>query len=729
MRREDEVLLRGQASFVDDLAPEGCLFLCFARSAHAGGRITRLDARAARMSPGAMLVLTGDDIRELGVASVNALVPGMSAHPAPLLAVDHVLCLGQPVAAVAAQNRWTAMDLAESISLEVASEPAEPRQALRQNWSQGDAKTAMASADHIIELTVQHALVAPMALEPRSAVAVWNAGQQLLTVWLSTQTPHRARTDLAQILGLTRDQVRVIAPHVGGAFGGKASLYPEDAVVALAAIRTGRPVKWTATRTEDFLGATTGRGGRMQARLGVSADGRFVALEAEGVFPLGGWMPFSGAVPARNAGRILPGPYHVPHVDITVSAALNAHAPVGIYRGAGRPEATMLMERLAEEAARRLNIDPITLRLRNVHARKDLPRTTASGETLDASDFPGLLKALGKTADLRGMRREIARLRAKGQLAGLGIALYAEPCGQGWESAAISLGPDGSIEVATGSTAQGQGRETAVAQIAAGVLRCEPARVRVVHGDTALTPPGIGALASRSTPIGGSAILKASRLFLRKARALAATVLQASPRSLSVTAAGWSTLSGTGFVSWETLAAMANDIAFRNRGLATALRYEAKGEAWASGAVLAAVAIEADTGVATVTRLVWVDDAGTVVNPVLLEGQLLGGMAQGLGEALMEQLVHDAEGQLQSGSLMDYRVPRAADIPPVTIVKRSVRSRMNLLGAKGAGEAGCIGVPAAIVNAIHDALAPAGVASIDMPCTAQAIWAALQGTA
>ena len=729
VRREDDALLRGQATFVDDLAPPGCLFLCFARSAHAGGVITRLDADAARQSVDTILILTGDDVAALGRASVNPLVPGLSAHPAPLLAQDRVLCLGQPVAAVVAQDRWMAMDLAESIGVEIAPDLPGPREALRQNWSQGDTQAAMARADHVIAVSVQHALLAPMALEPRAALASWDVAGQALTVWLPTQTPHRARMDLARILGLSPDQVRVIAPHVGGSFGGKASLYPEDAVVALASLKTGRPVKWTATRSEDFLGATAGRGGRMSARLGVMADGAFVALEAEGTFPLGGWMPFSGAVPARNAGRILPGPYSVPHVDITVSAALTWHAPVGIYRGAGRPEATLLMERLVDEAARTLNIDPVALRLRNVHTRSELPAPTVSGDILDASDFPGLIATLRRRAGFSGLQRAVARLRARGTLAGLGMALYAEPCGQGWESAAISLDPSGAIIVATGSTSQGQGRETAAARIAAGALGCAEARVRVVHGDTALTPEGIGALASRSTPIGGSAIIKAARLFLRKARALAATVLQAEPRSLVRNAAGWASTMGPASLSWEALGEAAQASGVRNKGLATSARYEAKGEAWASGAVVATVTIDPDTGVPTVGQIVWIDDAGVVINPVLLEGQLLGGLAQGLGEALMERLAHDRDGQLLTGSLMDYRVPRAADMPPARIVSRPVRSRMNLLGAKGAGEAGCIGIPAAIINAIHDALAPAGVSRIDMPCTAQSIWTALQAQA
>ncbi len=729
VRREDDALLRGQASFVDDRVPPGCLFLCFTRSAHAGGVITRLDAEPARRSADAILTLTGAEVAAFGRTSVNPLVPGLSAHPAPLLAQDRVLCLGQPVAAVVARDRWTAMDLAESIGLEIAPDLPGPREALRQSWSQGDVPAAMARADHVIAVSVQHALLAPMALEPRAALAHWDEARQVLNVWLPTQTPHRARLDLARILRLSPDQVRVIAPHVGGSFGGKASLYPEDAVVALAAIRTGRPVKWTATRSEDFLSATAGRGGRMSARLGVMADGMFVALDVEGTFPLGGWMPFSGAVPARNAGRILPGPYRIPHVDITVSAALTGHAPVGIYRGAGRPEATLLMERLVDEAARTINMDPVVLRLRNVHARTSLPSATAAGEIIDASDFPGLIRALRRRAGLSRLRREVARLRALGRLAGLGVALYAEPCGQGWESAAISLDPSGAILVATGSTSQGQGRETAAAQIAAGALGCAEARLRVVHGDTALTPEGIGALASRSTPIGGSAIVKAARIFLRKARALAATTLQAEPRSLVRNAAGWVSRTGAASLSWEALAKAAHASGVRNRGLMTEVRYEAKGEAWASGAVVATVSIDADTGVPTVGQIVWIDDAGVVINPVLLKGQLLGGLAQGLGEALMERLVHDPDGQLLTGSLMDYRVPRAADMPPSRIVSRSVPSRMNLLGAKGAGEAGCIGIPAAIVNAIHDALAPAGVSRIDMPCTAQTIWTALQAQA
>jgi aerobic carbon-monoxide dehydrogenase large subunit len=384
--------------------------------------------------------------------------------------------------------------------------------------------------------------------------------------------------------------------------------------------------------------------------------------------PLGAWTPYSAAAPARNVLKIPPGPYAIPDLRVAVRGRMGATAPVGIYRGAGRPEAAMLIERLVDEAARQLGRDPFDMRRANL------------GFTHDTADLAGLLDTL--EAESKPLYAARDRARAQGRLAGVGIALYVEPCGEGWESAAISQAPDGRVRVAIGSTAQGQGRATAAAQIAAHALGRPIEAIEIVHGDTDATQEGIGALASRSTPIGGSAILEAAKRFLD------------APRGFN------------GVIE---------------------VRHEAPGEAWASGALAALVEIDRDTGHTRAGEIVWIDDAGTIVNPALLEGQLLGGLAQGLGEALLERVVHDENGQVLTGSLMDYAVPRAADMPVVRIVKRPTRSRANALGAKGAGEAGTIGVPAALANAVRDALAPETMLQPDMPFTPARVWRALHG--
>lgn len=730
-RVEDARLVTGRGCYVDDLRPEGCLYVDFARSPFAAGQITSIDLDAASTAPGVVAVLTGTDVAKLGDAAVNLLVPGMRVPPFPILPLHEVAAVGQPLVAVVADNAAAARDAAQAVMVEFEPRPqrqASPEtQTFEQHWRTGDVDAAFASAAHVVRVKIEHARLAPSPLEPRAALADWSDAKGRLTVWLSTQTPHRARTDLARILGLDPEKIRVIAPDVGGAFGGKASLYPEDAVVGFAAQKLGRPVKWTSTRSDDLLAATHARGGVLEGALALAADGRFLALRADITFPLGHWMPFSGSVPARNAARILPGPYAVATADISMRGNLTDTAPLGIYRGAGRPEAAMLMERLADTAAAATGLDPLELRRRNLIGPGQLPAKTPTGGTLDSGDFPGLLVKARELSGYPDLVAERGRRRAAGEVCGVGIAIYVEPCGQGWESAGLRLDPEGQILAATGSTAQGQGRETAFAQIVADALGVHPGRVRVAQGDTVLLPAGIGALASRSTAIGGSALLKAAEGFRDKVLRLAGQLLQAAPESLALSPEGCRA-DGVHRLSWAEIGAAAHGqgTGADQAGLATSLELEAKGEAWASGACVAFLSVEPDTGMPDIERLVWVDDAGRVVNPLLAEGQLVGGMAQGLGEALMERLVYDEDGQLVTGSFMDYQMPRAADIPPLTLGKLATPSPMNLLGAKGVGEAGCIGIPAAVVNAVVDALSPFGVRHLDMPLTSAKIWHAMQ---
>lgn len=679
-RREDARLLKGAGRFVDDHQPEGCLFLEFLRSPYAAGRITDLDVSEAAVAEGVIAVLTAADFAGLGQAAVNALLPGAEVHPLEPLASGRVKAVGQAIAAVIAETREAARDAVELIAFDIAEEPLATRRVLRHRWQSGVPQTG-----HEISVQLDHALVAPMALEPRATLAQPEGAG--LRVHLSTQTPQRCRTDLAAILGLAPSAIRVLTQDVGGAFGGKASLMPEDAVVALAALRLGRPVKWTAARSEEFQAATQGRGGETRAVLTLDHQGVPVALSAELRFPLGHWMPYSALAPIRNAGRILPGPYAIEAVDIEAQAHLTPGAAVNIYRGAGRPEAAMLMERLIDKAAQAQGLDPLEMRRRALY-RGAFPRATPTGEAICSGDFAALLDRLEREADYAGLRARQAERRAKGAVCGLGLALYIEPCGQGWESAELRLEADGSFTALTGSSAQGQGRETAFAQIVAEVMGVPPDSVRVVQGDTGAVPEGIGALASRSTAIGGTAMARAARRLLD----------QLGPRQ------DWA---GIGPVSVKE-------------------RYEAPGEAWASGAVLAEVAICPDTGHLTVEGITWVDDAGRVLNPMLVQGQLIGGLAQGLGAATMERMAY-ADGQLLTGSLMDYAVPRASDMPPVRLISQPLPSTANEMGFKGVGEAGCIGVPAALLNAVQDALLPFDAPDLSLPLTPEKLWRAMTG--
>jgi aerobic carbon-monoxide dehydrogenase large subunit len=664
-RFEDDRLLRGRGRFVADLAPADALHVAFARAVQGPARLVRVDIARAVGMPGVRLILTGADAQGLGRAAVNPLVENLDPGAWPILAQDRIDAAGQAVALVVAGTLAQALDAVEAIGIDSEALDDRPETpCFAQAWKSGDVDAAFAAAAKTVRVELTYPRVAPMALEPRAVLAAQS--RDLLTVHLSTQTPHRARADLATILGIAERAIRVVAPDVGGAFGGKASLAPDEAAVVLAATRLDRPVLWVATRSEEFIAGPQGRALELKGELALAADGRFLGLRAEVDAELGHWLTYSAVVPARNAARILPGPYQIDAVAWNIKGRRTARPAVGIYRGAGRPEAAMLMERLVEQAARALGADPIALRRTNL---------VPPGEFRDAADFASLLDAAKRAMPSR-----------RGPLHGVGLALYVEPCGQGAESATLRHDGEGRFILATGATAQGQGRETAFAQIAADALGVAPEAVTVIHGDTAATPIGVGALASRSTAIGGSAVLEA-------AERLNAEIGQG----------GW-TKAPAGQV---------------------AVSYTAPDEAWASGAVVASVTIDADTGVPCIERIVWIDDAGVAVNPHLVEGQLRGGLAQGLGEALAESLVYDANGQLLTGSLMDYAVPRAADMPAVDLVSCPTRSRNNRLGAKGVGEAGCIGVPAAIANAILDALAPLGVESLDMPMTAAKIWRAI----
>ena len=704
-RREDDRLLRGQGRFVDDIAPAGCLSLVFLRSANRAGAISALRIDAARDMPGVRAILTAADLDGLGTAAINGQLPGMQAAPMELLAGSRVHAVGQAVAAVVADSRAAARDAAEMILLDVAEDNIPRVGEVAAEWG-----APLPEFVDAVEACIDHALVAPFAMEPRVALAEPVEGG--LRVWLSTQTPQRGRDDLAIILGLPRDSIHVIAPDVGGAFGGKASLMPEDAVVALAALRLGCPVKWTAERSEDFLAATQGRGGVTSALLAVDASGRATGLRAELAFPMGHWMPYSTLSPLRNTGRILPGPYAIP-VHAKGSARMTEGAAVNIYRGAGRPEAVILIERLMDRAAQRVGLDPFEIRRRNLHAAHPAP----APDRPCSGDFAGLLDRLEAETGYTTLRARQAERRAGGEVCGLGLALYTEPCGQGWETASLTLTETGRFAATTGSSAQGQGRETAMAQIVAEGLGIDPALVDISEGDTATTPEGIGALASRSTAIGGTAMWRAAGAMGNRLLAAGARVLNVAEGDLRITPEGLHSTDGQS-LGWV-------DLARRAGPLRVDIRHDAQGEAWASGAILAEMTIDPDTGVPTIERITWLDDAGTIINPLLVEGQLIGGAAQGIGTALMERIVYQ-DGQLLTGSLMDYALPRAADMPPLRILSLSTPSPANELGVKGVGEAGCIGIPAAILNAVMDALPP-GTPDLSFPLTPEKIWRALNG--
>ncbi len=696
-RREDHRLVTGRGAFVADIALPDALHVSFIRSPVAGGKIAGCDLEAARGRDGVVAAFHGGHVAHLGDLAVNPILGPVAATAYPVLAHDHVLAVGQPVAAILAETAMAAHDAGEMAEIDLddsgsvacfTPDDESGFSPFAKRWRQGDPGRAFADADHIVEVEVRHPRLAPSPLENRAIAVRYEPDEEGLTVWLSTQTPHRARTELANILALDPARVRVVAPDVGGAFGLKASLYPEEVFAVWAAFELRRSVRWTASRSEDLLSASHGRGLLTRGRLALSESGVFLGLEAEITAPVGCWLTNSAAIPAWNAARILPGPYNIVDFDLRTTGIRTNTAPVGIYRGAGRPEAAMLMERLVEEAARRMEIDPMELRRINLVSPAAMPCRRTTGATLDSGNYPEALSVLVKSAAYADACRARERRRGQGEIVGIGAGFFVEPCGTGWESAAVRLHPDGTVVVRSGGSSQGHGRETAFAQIAADELGCGLERVTVQFGDTRDSPEGIGALASRSTAIGGSAVVMAARKALEKS--------------------GGSLTPGC--------------------AVEASVRYESGGEAWGYGCYLAQIAIDPETGVLTVEKMTCLDDVGTLINPKMAEGQIRGGIAQGLGEAILERLVYDDDGQLITGSLMDYALPRAADMPLVEVIHMQTASPVNLLGAKGVGEAGTIGAPAAIYNAAFDALAPLGVTSLPLPLTACAIWQAIQSS-
>lgn len=695
-RREDAALLQGRGRFVGDLAPQGVLQALFVRSPYAHARIARIATTAAAASAGVAAVLTAADFAGVRLPRVNSLVPGIRLVEGDLLSVTRIRAVGEPVALIVAAD--IAQAEAAAALLEVEFEDLPPvlpfsngaATAQTQDAEVAQVEFAAGSLPRVAPtatVTIDMPRVSPAPMEPRAALVEWDAPEGRMTAWLSTQTPSRAREDLALCLGLPIDNVRVVAPDVGGAFGGKASIFPEDLLIAHAARRLGRPVRWQSTRSEDLQYGTHGRGSRSRGAIWIDATQKVVAVDAAFEFSLGHWLPYSAGAPLRNAHRIVPGPYRVEHQQAQARAAMSNTAAVNIYRGAGRPEAAVLMERLVDAAAAAAGVDPLELRIRSVWPRDALPATLPNGSVLDRCDLPGLLAQVSDAFQYAVRRAEQARRRADGELVGIGIGLYVEPCGSGWESARITCTAPGRYTLTTGATSQGQGRETAFSVIAAEGLECDATQVEVIHGDTAACPAGIGALASRSTAIGGSAVLEAARQ-LRAELAAGATL----PHTVEVI-------------------------------------HHASNEAWASGCVMCQVTVDADTGELAIEHVEWVDDAGRVIDPVLVRGQMMGGMAQGIGQVLMERIVYDEQGQLVTGSFMDYAIPRADDMPrSVRFHSRATPSAANPLGAKGVGEAGCIGVPAALLNAAYDALRNRPGLQLDFPLTPDKLWRALRAT-
>jgi len=755
-RIEDEGLLKGLGQYTDDLAPEGGLRLVFVRSPYPNARILSVDATAARAMPGVVLVATGAELVAAGVKPMpgspnfrRADGSPAASPPRRVLAHEQACFAGEAVALVVAETLEQARDAAEAVQvdydalphvtgLEAATTAGAPAvcEAAPDNIAaemrHGDAAATQAAFDraaHVVRLTVVNQRVAALTIEPR-AVLAWVAADGRLTVRMSTQMPSGVRNSICDAIGLPKEKARVTVGDVGGGFGMKTGAYPEDVAVAWAAHRLGRPVKWIADRSEEFLTSTHGRDQQAQAELALAADGAILGLRLRTLANVGAYALGTGlAIPLLIGPWVQTSVYHVPVIDFHFKGVLTNTAPTSAYRGAGRPEAIFIMERLMDEAARQTGIDRVALRRRNFIRPEQMPYKNPMGQTYDVGEFERIMDGGLALADWAGFEARAAESRARGRLRGLGIATFLEWTGGNVfeERVTVDVRADGLIEVFSAVNQMGQGIATTLAQLVVDVFGVPIDQVRVVLGDTD-RGDGFGSAGSRSLFTGGSALRIGAERTLDQARQLAGEALEAAPADLDY-AAGRFRVRGTdvGIGLFELAGRQDGQHIFIDSTSAVS------GPSWPNGCHVSEVEIDPATGSVQVVRYASLNDVGRVVNPMIVRGQLDGGAVQGMGQALSEHMVYDAEsGQPLTGSLMDYAAPRA-DLMAcdfVTEMDQSVPCRNNPLGVKGVGELGTIGATPSVVNAVADALARAGrperSPQLQMPLTPMKVWAALQ---
>ena len=741
-RVEDARLLTGRGQFVDDLAFPGMLHCALVRSPHAHARIASIEAAGALL-PGVVAVLTGKDMAGDGVGPMSAgwALPGMVELPRWALARGTVRHVGEPVAAVFAETKALAEDAAGEVQVEYqALSPVEDERCFR--WTRGDAaavEAAFAAASRVVEIELVNNRLCGAAIEPRGIVAAAD------TLYVGTQAPHHIRRYVCAELGLAESELRLVSPDVGGGFGYKGKHYPEETLLVWAARRLRRPVKWIAGRGESFLSDTQARDHRTRASLALDAEARFIGLRVKTRADLGAYVSsFGAAIPGPIYTALLAGLYRTPAVFVEVEGFFSHTVPTDAYRGAGRPEACYVLERLADKAARELGLERAEIRRRNFIPASAMPYKTPVGPTYDCGDFPRIFQRALAAADHDGFAIRRNEARQRGRLRGLGLACYVESSGVApsrlagmmgarvgfYESAQVRVAGDGSVTLALGTHNHGQGHATTFAQIVGARLGVPIECIRVIEGDTAAVPVGTGTFGSRSIAVGGSALHKAAGKVLEKGKHIAAHLLEAAAADIEFAGGRFSVAGTDRAVSFNEVARAAN-VAHRlpletlEPGLDESAFYDPPNFAFSNGAHVCELEVDPETGEVELASYHAVDDIGTVINPLIVEGQLHGGLAQGIGQALHERTVYE-EGQLLSASFMDYALPRADELPSfVSETDESQPCTHNPLGAKGCGESGAIGAPAAVVSALLDALAPLGVSDIEMPATPYRVWRAI----
>lgn len=772
-RKEDYRFITGSGKYTDDVQIPGQTYAYFLRSPHAHAAIRSIDRSTAQSAPGVIAVLTGEDLAADKVAGVPCgwLITDVNGEPMkepahPALAQGKVRYVGDQVAIVIASTYLQAKDAAELIQVDYDILPAvaDARDALKEGapvlhdiapdnkcytWALGDkaaVDAAFGNAHHVTRIELINNRLVPNAIEPRAAVAQYSRGDDSYTLYVANQNPHVERLLLtAFVLSLPEHKMRVIAPDVGGGFGSKIFLYAEDVVLAWASKKVNRPVKWTAERSESFLSDAHGRDHATVAEMAMDQNGKFLAMRVHTVANLGAYLStFATSVPTILYATLLAGQYTTPHIYAEIDGVFTNTTPVDAYRGAGRPEAAYVVERLVSAVAREMKIDDIELRRRNFIT--EFPYQTPVALEYDTGDFHACLDGATELADVAGFpaRREEAKRR--GKLRGLGYSTYIEACGLAPSNIAGALGaraglyevgeirvhPTGSVTVFTGSHSHGQGHETTFAQIVSTRLGIPFDQVDIVHGDTGRVPFGMGTYGSRSLAVGGSAIVKALDKIEAKGKQIAAHLMEASAGDIEFKD-GKFTIAGTDrsvpFAQIALAAYVPHNYPLDRLepGLNETAFYDPTNFTYPAGAHICEVEVDPETGAVEVVAMTAVDDFGKVINPMIVEGQVHGGLAQGIGQALLENCVYDHEsGQLLSGSYMDYAMPRAEDLPSFRVDSRVTPCTHNPLGAKGCGEAGAIGSPPAVINAVIDALSPLGVTHLDMPASPERVWNAIR---
>jgi carbon-monoxide dehydrogenase large subunit len=760
-RKEDPRLIAGTSTYVDDVVMPGMLHMAITRSIHAHARIKRVDISKAQKLPGVVAVVTGEEVAaHCGPVPCGASIRGMKNAQRQLLAIDKVRFVGEPVAAVVATDKYIARDAADLIEIDYEPLPAvvNPEKAMDPSstrlydefsdniaytfgFESGNTEEAFQKADVVVKERFINQRLAPVPMEPRGVVATFQAPDNELVVWASTQVPHIMKTRLAIMLGIPENRVRVIAPEVGGGFGCKIDLYAEDGLAGYLAKKTSRPVKWIEGRRENMAATIHGRDQIDDVEMALKKDGTILGMRVKAIADLGAFYSlFTPMIPTLT-GLLAPGCYKVPALKFDQVGVLTNKMATDAYRGAGRPEATYLIERIMDVAAQKLNMDPAEIRMLNFPQPSEFPFQTSGGVVYDSANYQAALNRALELSDYKGLRQKQAELRKQGKYMGIGLSSYVEICamgpsaalpGGGWESGVVRIERTGAVTVMTGVSPHGQGQETTFAQIVADELGLEPDDVVTLHGDTARVAAGVGTFGSRGTAVGGTAMYLAVQDLKEKMKKIAAHLMKSTPDSLEF-GGGKITVKGDASQSMtfqDVVTEAYNAVKLppgMEPGLEATRFFEPSNFTFPFGTHVCVVELDEETGEPKIVKYVAVDDCGNVINPLLAEGQIHGGLVQGIGQALHEEVVYDENGQLLTGSFMDYAVPRAHDFPEFELDRTVTPSPVNPLGVKGVGEAGTIGSTPAVVNAIVDALAPFGIANIDMPVRSEKVWKILKG--